>query len=575
MTVLERIGRSLPTDDLLVHYRAKEIVRDSYVHCAVSLAKISGLRQGKRRRGLEAFTIAERGRAQAFLSLVTACRSELSDDRQSERSQCVAELCARLAMLQRRMYQPSASEKERTSWRRELLETEAEYQRLEAVIRAEDPAHAAIGQANTTSMQDIQQHLLDEETALLAYLVSPAGSLLWTVTKHSWKLHILPPVDSIEPKVRKVLESLGTVPRQRLDCAVEPRHLSVSEKPSINAVTSQFLDASYELYATILKPAEQWLSRHASRKNSAVPKRLIVAPDDVLIHVPFELLVTERPSSNGQQKDSPLPPPHGDEDASGLVAAASRESAMAHRARTCADTEAKIPYLVRRFAVVYAPSVSSLQALRARSPRIHAAWPTQKDFGGFAPIRFHNAPALLGSAEEVMNIAQLFRPDECDVLVGPAATKDAAMQAELYRHVHYATHGYVDRQRPQYSGLLFSGKDNDERLQMFEMMNLRLNADLVTLSACQTGQGKAFSGEGLIGMCRALLYGGARSVCASLWSVDDKSTAMLMEKFYTHRIKGGLDKARALQQAKIDLLGDRRWSSAYNWSAFILSGDWN
>jgi len=144
---------------------------------------------------------------------------------------------------------------------------------------------------------------------------------------------------------------------------------------------------------------------------------------------------------------------------------------------------------------------------------------------------------------------------------------------DRYRYIHFATHGILDEQHPARSGLALSaaaGKE-DGILQVNEIADLRLHADLVTLSACNTGLGELVSGEGMLGLVRAFLYAGASSVAVSLWNVNDAATAALMKDFY-RGLSRGLQSDRALRRAKIELLHQDNavWRHPHYWAAFEL-----
>jgi CHAT domain-containing protein len=109
---------------------------------------------------------------------------------------------------------------------------------------------------------------------------------------------------------------------------------------------------------------------------------------------------------------------------------------------------------------------------------------------------------------------------------------------------------------------------------MHEIYNLKLPADLVVLSACQTALGKEIKGEGLIGLTRGFMYAGARRVVASLWQVDDLATAKLMQRFYQGMLKDGLTPSAALRVAQLELAKQKRWASPYFWAAFVIQGEW-
>jgi CHAT domain-containing protein len=149
-----------------------------------------------------------------------------------------------------------------------------------------------------------------------------------------------------------------------------------------------------------------------------------------------------------------------------------------------------------------------------------------------------------------------------------------------YRVIHFATHGFVDYQHPELSGLVLSmvdekGNPQDGFLRMHDIYNLKLPVDLVVLSACNTGLGKEVKGEGLIGLTRGFMYAGARGVVASLWKVDDDATAELMKQFYSGMFQKGLTPAAALREAQLALRSHKRWESPYYWAAFVMQGEYD
>jgi len=155
------------------------------------------------------------------------------------------------------------------------------------------------------------------------------------------------------------------------------------------------------------------------------------------------------------------------------------------------------------------------------------------------------------------------------------------MSADLaqYRFVHFATHGILNSEHPELSGIVLSlvderGQRADGFLRLNEIYNLNLSADLVVLSACQTGLGKEIRGEGLVGLTRGFMYAGAPRVVASLWKVDDAATAELMKRFYQGMLKDNLAPAAALRAAKVEMWKQKRWSAPFYWAAFELQGEW-
>ena len=161
------------------------------------------------------------------------------------------------------------------------------------------------------------------------------------------------------------------------------------------------------------------------------------------------------------------------------------------------------------------------------------------------------------------------------------ATRAAALNPVLsqYQYLHFATHGLIDSERPGLSALVLSlvdeaGNPQDGFLRAHEIYNLKLPAELVVLSACQTGLGKEVKGEGLIGLTRGFMYAGAARVVVSLWSVNDKATADLMTIFYRQMLKENQRPAAALRAAQIEMWKQKQWQAPYYWAAFVLQGEW-
>ena len=149
------------------------------------------------------------------------------------------------------------------------------------------------------------------------------------------------------------------------------------------------------------------------------------------------------------------------------------------------------------------------------------------------------------------------------------------------RVVHFASHGLLNSRHPELSGVVLSlvderGRPKDESfLQARDVYRLKLSADLVVLSACQTALGKDVRGEGLLGLSRGFMYAGAPRIVASLWQVPDRATSELMKHFYEGVLQQGLRPAAALRAAQIAIRREKRWTSPYYWAAFTLQGDWN
>ena len=193
-----------------------------------------------------------------------------------------------------------------------------------------------------------------------------------------------------------------------------------------------------------------------------------------------------------------------------------------------------------------------------------------------------NLPRLPFSAAEAERIAKFFPPDRVRIQTGFDATAASVIGGELnhFRRLHFATHAIVDDRHPERSGLALSAVDSRGRplkagfLRLAELFKLRLDADLVTLSACRSALGKPLRGEGLLGLSRGFFAAGARRLVAGLWDVDDRAAVELMAAFYEHSARDGLDSAAALAAAQRRLRDDPRWSAPFYWAGFVLLGDW-
>ena len=187
------------------------------------------------------------------------------------------------------------------------------------------------------------------------------------------------------------------------------------------------------------------------------------------------------------------------------------------------------------------------------------------------PFTKTEAEQILAIAPDKANLAAL------DFKANRAAALDPALSR--YRYVHFATHGYLDSERPGLSALLLSmidenGAQQNGFLRANEIYNLKLGADLVVLSACQTGLGKEIKGEGLVGLTRGFMYAGAPRVVVSLWNVNDRATAELMSRFYRNMLREKQRPAAALRAAQIEMAKSAQWRSPYFWAAFGLQGEW-
>jgi CHAT domain-containing protein len=254
--------------------------------------------------------------------------------------------------------------------------------------------------------------------------------------------------------------------------------------------------------------------------------------------------------------------------------------------------------LVETHAVVQLPSASLAAALRARQQARAVPSDIIAVFGdpvfdrsdervvqsgeaGTPPLE--EIARLRESAREAKNILSLVPAAQSRRLLGFAANREAALDPSLerYRYVHFATHGIVDLDNPELSGIQLSrfnpqgGRlEGDGILRFYEVYNLHLPAELVTLSACGTAVGPEVRGEDRLGLSRSFLYAGSSRVIGTLWNVDDHDAADLMTLFYQALLRDGKSPAMALQDAQKKMRTDATKRAPYHWAGFVLQGDW-
>jgi CHAT domain-containing protein len=185
------------------------------------------------------------------------------------------------------------------------------------------------------------------------------------------------------------------------------------------------------------------------------------------------------------------------------------------------------------------------------------------------------------SRTEAETILSLVPATERSSALDFAASRTTATSPDLaqYRMVHFATHGLLNNVHPELSGVVLSlvdekGADTDGFLRLHDIFNLNLPAELVVLSACETGLGKDVQGEGLVGLTRGFMYAGAKRVAVSLWSVNDVATSELMKRFYQQMLEKGVNPVAALRAAQLEMMKTQAWKAPYYWAAFVVQGEY-
>lgn len=378
---------------------------------------------------------------------------------------------------------------------------------------------------SSAELAEIQREVLDSETLLLEYSLLPEKSYLWVVSDESIESYELPGREEIEKQARKLYQQL----------------LSNKDNPA------GAKKAASALADLVLAPA---LSRLESRK------RLLIVADGALHHIPFQALRV--PSPGGGRFD--LIDEHE------IIDLPSSSVLIALRRKLAGRQPA--PDLL----AVLADAVFSQDKTAIPADLERAA--TQAGLTDFVPLK--------GTREEAEAILRLVPPGEQTLrALGFDATRELVLSGELSRHryIHIATHGFLNAEYPELSGLVLSlvderGREVDGFLRGFEIARLDLRSDLVVLSACRTAVGREFRGEGPMGLTRAFLQAGVPSVIVSRWNVSDKGAGPLMERFYENLLQEGLSPGEALREAQLSIKREKKWQDPYYWAVFSLQGEW-
>jgi CHAT domain-containing protein len=422
-----------------------------------------------------------------------------------------------------------------------------ELQRVQTQIRQKSPGYSALTQPQPLTLAEIQRQALDDDTILLEYSLGKERSYLWAVTPATINSYELPKREEIETAARRVYELLSDTSGVRGQAA-RPRDAPLKE------AGGRYLAAATGLSRMLLGPVAGQLGK----------KRLLIVADGMLHYIPFGALPDPNRFEGSDGSWQPLVVEHE-------IVNLPSASTMAVLRRKLAGRKP-----ANRTLAVLADPVFSKDDERirpsARSTAPQTAQPAPN------PINERILVQIAGAAPGNLRIPRLpFTRQEAEQILPlvPAgagmkaldfeANRATAMSEQLsqYRYVHFATHGLADSERPELSTILLSLYDKDGRpqdgfLRAHEIYNLNLPAELVTLSACETGLGKLTKGEGLVSLTRGFMYAGAARVVVSLWSVNAPATAELMTKFYKRALVNGERPAAALRAAQVEMWKDKK-----------------
>jgi CHAT domain-containing protein len=303
-------------------------------------------------------------------------------------------------------------------------------------------------------------------------------------------------------------------------------------------------------------------------------KRLLIVGEGMLQYLPFAALPEPAPDAAAATKQSPLIATHEiiTVPSASVVGVLRQETAERKQAPKILAVLAD-PVFSADDARVAQQKSKSNSAVTETTPVDAVRSATDLGLQDFVRLRFSR-----NEAEEIARMApaaDTFKALDFD------ANRDTVLSTDLrqYRILHFATHSLVNNVHPELSGVVLSlvdraGRPQNGFLRLYDIYNLRLSSDLVVLSACQTALGEEIRGEGLIGLTRGFLYAGARRVVASLWQIDDRTTAEVMKQFYTGMLARGERPAAALRAAQVAMWKTKGWDAPYYWGAFTVQGEW-
>ncbi len=424
---------------------------------------------------------------------------------------------------------------------------ENELEALRSRLEERSPMYSAVQSPHEFDLDEFRTTALSRDDLLLEYSLGSERSYLWLVSKDDFEAYSLPPRADIETMAAALTALLNANAAQEGESFTQ-------QQARIKEARLRLPSLAHELSSMILGPIAEKL--HG--------KRLIVVPDGKLNYFPI----------------GALPIPNSDSDDPIILTneviyqpSAQTYALLKNVGKARANDRTKD--LLVFSDPVFSTSDERLTGInvgltKAVSPEERLRFRFVDSFSSLSRLR--------ASRTEAETITKAVGTS--DLFTGFDATRERLLSTNLsnYRVVHLATHGFLDMERPELSSLIFSRYDQrgsriNESIRLNDIYSMKLNADLVVLSACQTGTGKEVKGEGVIGLDNAFLQVGARSVVSTLWQVEDNATNELMKEFYTRMVSDGMSPSAALRAAQIKLFRDPQFHSPFFWAAFTVHGD--
>jgi CHAT domain-containing protein/uncharacterized protein HemY len=551
ITIIEDLRTKIDSQQLRTSYFATvQRYYEFYIDLLMQLHKTNPS------KGYDALALntSERARARSLLELLTEARANIRQGADPKLLEQERTLQQKFDALERRrieLFSKQWTNKQVQALEQQRTALQQEYRQVQEQIRRTSPRYASLKYPQPLTLSEIQQQVLDDDTLLLEYSLGQDRSYLWAVTKTSISSYELPKRADIEKAAQSFYQNTGkqNAPEQR-GVGAFPREDS--------------LEVTTQLSQILLSPVAGQLAG----------KRLLIVSDGALQYLPFAAL--PEPNSLGKDK-TPVP----------LIV--NHEIVNSPSASTLAlirqDTNGR--QLAPKKVAVIADPVFSKDDERVgaihESP-LQSANPNNLDSLALTrsatevSFTFQRLPFTRTEGDRILSLIPNTQTQSAFDFAANRATATSS-QLSQYQIVHFATHGILNSRNPELSGVVLSlvdeqGKPQNGFLRLNDIFNLNLPAELVVLSACQTGLGQDVKGEGLVGLTRGFMYAGAPRVLVSLWSVSDRGTSELMSRFYKKMLQEKLQPAAALRAAQLEMLQTSQWQEPYYWAAFTLQGEW-
>jgi tetratricopeptide (TPR) repeat protein len=523
ISVIDRIRSQITVDTYKSSFaRNKQKVYESLIRLLFRLQK-----SGNSKDLREIFRVVESAKARAFLESLGESQVNIRERLAPELKEQEKTISNQISLAIRKLTGEELSGNQRMNLLQELKRAEDDYSLLLQKIRIEVPEVANMVAPVPCNLDQVQDQIIDNKTALIEYFLGEKESYIFFVTKREIWLHLLPGREEVWRSLKAYLKVLSSRPDGEF----------------------QGIKASRRLGKELLCP-ELWNIPDSI-------ENLVIIPDGVLYYLPFETLILDM-----QKKKS------------------SDCFLVSKYKISYSPSSSSLLFLTKETSMDYSKDLLALG-----NPAY--TWNGKTNKKNVIPSEIlkevyqnegFDLASLPYSEREVRGISKYFHKTKRDIYLNHKASEKTIKNIMLdsYQILHFACHAILDERFPFRSALVLSKEDSMEEdgfLQVSEIYNLRMASDLVILSACQTGKGRLEKGEGVLGLPRIFFYSGAKSVVSTLWKIDDKSTAIFMKHFYGF-LSQGMNKAQSLRLAKLEMIKSK-YSHPFYWAAFVLNGEYS